>query len=60
MSARRSALLRPKLDYPRVPYHGLLRRTVERFPDKWATVFNDQMITFRELEGTSNARARCS
>ena len=55
MSARRSALLRPKLDYPRVPYHGLLRRTVERFPDKWAAVFNDQMITFRELEGTSNA-----
>ena len=57
MPTTRSALVRPKLDYPRVPYHGLLRRTVERFPDKSATVFNDQMMTFRELEGTSNALA---
>jgi long-chain acyl-CoA synthetase len=57
MSVRRSALVRPKLDYPRVPYHGLLRRTVERVPDKWATVFHDEMITFRELEGLSNALA---
>ena len=57
MSTRRSALVRPKLDYPRVPYHGLLRRTVERFPDKWATVFHDQMVTFREIEGLSNALA---
>jgi len=57
MSAPRSALLRPKLDYPRVPYHQLLRRTVERTPDKWATVFHDRMVTFRELEGASNALA---
>ena len=57
MSPTRSALVRPKLDYPRVPYHGLLRRTVERCPDKWATVFHDQMLTFRELEGLSNALA---
>ncbi|MBX3023498.1 long-chain-fatty-acid--CoA ligase [bacterium] len=57
MSARRSALVRPKLDYPRVPYHGLLRRTVERCPDKWATVFHDEMVTFRELEGLSNSLA---
>lgn len=57
MSATRSTLTRPKLDYPRVPYHGLLRHTVERFPDKWATVFHDQMLTFRELEGLSNALA---
>ena len=57
MSPTRSALVRPKLDYPRVPYHGLLRRTVERCPDKWATVFHDRMLTFRELEGLSNALA---
>ncbi len=57
MTARRSALVRPKLDYPHIPYHGLLRRTVERFPDKWATVFHDEMLTFRELEGASNALA---
>src|SRR5262249_35581432 len=57
MSALRTALVRPKLDYPRVPYHELLRRTAERMPDKWATVFHDQTLSFRELEGLSNALA---
>src|SRR5262245_21723318 len=57
MSAFRPELARPKLDYPRVPYHELLRRTVERTPDKWATVFHDQKLTFRELEGLSNGLA---
>ena len=41
MSAFRPELVRPKLEYPRIPYHELLRRSVERTPDKWATVFND-------------------
>jgi len=50
-------LFRPKLNYPRIPYHGLLRRSAERFPDKWATVFHDQKLTFRELDGLSNALA---
>jgi len=53
----RRALFRPKLDYPRVPYHELLRRAAERAPDKWATVFHDQTLSFRELEGLSNALA---
>jgi long-chain acyl-CoA synthetase len=57
MSAFRPELLRPRLDYPRVPYHELLRRTVERWPDKWSTVFHDQKLTFRELEGLSNGLA---
>jgi long-chain acyl-CoA synthetase len=57
MSTVRRELSRPKLDYPRVPYHELLRRTVARTPDKWATVFHDRMLTFRELEGASNALA---
>ena len=57
MSAFRPELVRPKLDYPRVPYHELLRRTVERYPDKWATVFHDQKLTFREIEGLSNSLA---
>jgi acyl-CoA synthetase (AMP-forming)/AMP-acid ligase II len=57
MSPIRPALARPKLDYPRVPYHELLRRTVERWPDKRSTVFHDQMLTFRELEGLSNGLA---
>jgi long-chain acyl-CoA synthetase len=50
-------LFRPRLDYPAIPYHGLLRRTVERFPDKWATVFHDQKLTFREIEALSNSLA---
>jgi acyl-CoA synthetase (AMP-forming)/AMP-acid ligase II len=57
MSAFRPELVRPKLDYPRIPYHELLRRTAERTPDKWATVFHDQKLTFRELEGLSNGLA---
>lgn len=57
MSAFRPELVRPKLDYPRVPYHELLRRTAERTPDKWATVFHDQKITYREIEGLSNGLA---
>jgi len=57
MRTTRPELTRPKLDYPRVPYHGLLRRSVERTPDKWATVFHDRMLTFREIEGASNALA---
>jgi len=57
MSAFRPELVRPKLEYPRIPYHELLRRSVERTPDKWATVFNDQMLTFRELEALSNSLA---
>ena len=57
MSAFRPELVRPKLEYPRIPYHELLRRSVERTPDKWATVCNDQMLTFRELESLSNSLA---
>ena len=57
MSTFRPELVRPKLDYPRIPYHELLRRTVERTPEKWATIFNDQKLTFREIEGLSNSLA---
>jgi long-chain acyl-CoA synthetase len=57
MSTFRTELVRPKLDYPRIPYHELLRRTADRHPDKWATVFHDQKLTFREIEGLSNGLA---
>jgi len=57
MTTTRLELSRPKLDYPRIPYHELLRRSAERTPDKWATVFHDRTLTFRELEGLSNALA---
>ena len=50
-------LVRPSLDYPRIPYHGLLRRSAERTPDKWATVHHHQALTFREIEGLSNSLA---
>src|SRR5215470_17864932 len=55
MSGFNWRLFRPRLEYPRVPYHELLRRTVERTPDKCATIFQDQRLTFRELESLSNA-----
>ncbi|MEO8604539.1 MAG: AMP-binding protein [bacterium] len=57
MPTVRPELARPQLDYPAVPYFELLRRSAERTPDKWATVFHDRMLTFRELEGLSNALA---
>jgi long-chain acyl-CoA synthetase len=57
MSVFRRELVRPKLDYPRVPYHELLRRSVERNPDKWATVYHDQKLTFREIDALSNGLA---
>jgi long-chain acyl-CoA synthetase len=57
MGTFRQPLVRPKLDYPRVPYHELLYRTAERTPDKWATVFHDQKLTFREIDALSNSLA---
>ena len=50
-------LARPRLDYPRIPFHELLRQSVERMPDKRATVFNDRTLTFREIAGLSNSLA---
>ena len=57
MSVFQPGLVRPRLDYPCVPYHELLRHTAQRWPDKWATVFHDQKMTFREIEGLSNGLA---
>lgn len=48
---------RPKLEYPRIPYHDLLRRSAERAPDRCATIFQGQRLTFRELDALSNALA---
>jgi long-chain acyl-CoA synthetase len=50
-------LFRPRLHFPSVAYHGLLQHTVDRFPDKIATVFHSQKLTFRELDGLSNSLA---
>jgi long-chain acyl-CoA synthetase len=50
-------LLRPKLEYPRIPYHGLLRHSAQRAPDRCATIFEGQRLTFRELDALSNSLA---
>jgi len=52
------ALVRPRVRMPRAPYHGLLQHTVERFPDKIATVFHGQRLTFREIDGLSESLAQ--
>lgn len=51
-------LLRPRLQLPCVPYHGLPQHTVDRFPDKIATVFGSQQLSFREIDGLSGSLAR--
>ncbi|MFI5395403.1 MAG: class I adenylate-forming enzyme family protein [Candidatus Binatia bacterium] len=51
-------LFRPRLQLPSIPYHGLLRHTVDRFPEKIATVFRSQKLTFREIDGLSNSLGR--
>ncbi len=48
---------RPPLDYPDIPFHGILRGSAERFPDKTALVTEEEELTFGELEGLSNACA---
>lgn len=50
--------LRPPLEYPGYPLHGLLRQTFGRFPDKIALVDGERELTFRDLEERSNACAR--
>jgi len=50
-------LFRPRLRYPTVPYHGLLQRTVDRFPDKTAVIFDAQRLTFRDVDGLSHSLA---
>src|SRR6185369_248630 len=52
-----STLSRPKLEYPRIPYHALLRQSAQRAPDRCATIFEGQQLTFREIDGLSNALA---
>lgn len=49
--------IRPKLHYPEIPYHYMLMKTVERYPEKTAIIFKDYDITFRELDSLSNSLA---
>ncbi len=50
-------LFRPPLTYPRMPYGERVARAVERYPEQEAIVFKDLSLTFRELEGLTNAFA---
>ncbi len=45
------------MDYPNVPLHELMRRTVERYPDRTAIVFKDRRISFSEFDRESNRLA---
>ncbi len=47
-------LFRPPLQYPCYPYAQMLTRTVERYPEHIAVVFNDVNLTYRELEALVN------
>jgi long-chain acyl-CoA synthetase len=52
-----SALFRPPLEYPQIPYHEMLREAARKFTDKIAIVFKDLRITFRELDALVNSMA---
>ena len=49
---------RPPLDYPEYPFHGLLRSSAEKYPERTALVHGDRELTFRELEGLSTRSGR--
>jgi long-chain acyl-CoA synthetase len=42
------------LDYPKVPLHALLEKSVKDFPDKPAIIFLGKKITYRELGSLVN------
>jgi long-chain acyl-CoA synthetase len=50
-------LPRPPLHYPAAPFHDFLRRTAATFPERVAVRFASDTMTYRELEGCSNALA---
>ena len=50
-------LRRPPLHYPDRPFHHFLRDAVDRSPERVAFRYDDEVSTFRELEGCANAFA---
>lgn len=46
------------LTYPEIPFHALLSRAAERWPEKTAIVFRDQETTFAELDDRATRVAR--
>src|SRR5688500_16454590 len=47
-------LVRPSLDYPRMPYDRGLTHAAARWPESTAIVFKDISLTYRELEALAN------
>ena len=53
----KSALFRPSLEYPEIPYHEMLREAAQKYSNKPAIIFKDFCITFRELDALVNSMA---
>src|SRR5439155_15919536 len=49
---------RPPLDYPRMPYDGILSHGAARHPENVAVVFREVSLTYRELDALTNRFAR--
>lgn len=48
-------LFRPSLQYPVYPYAEMLAHTAERYPEQVALVFQDNYLTYRELNALVNS-----
>jgi long-chain acyl-CoA synthetase len=53
-SLSQTELVRPSLDYPRMPYDRGLTQAAARWPENTAIVFKDINLTFREVEALAN------
>ncbi|MCH2172696.1 acyl--CoA ligase [Myxococcota bacterium] len=49
---------RASVHYPEIPFHGLLERAADQYPEAIALLYEDERFTFRELDGLSNSLAR--
>jgi long-chain acyl-CoA synthetase len=47
----------PTLNYPTGPLHAVMRATAERFPDRPAMTFKDEVLTFADFDRESNRLA---
>src|SRR5258708_1600959 len=50
-------LFRPQVDFPDVPYDHLVRMAAERNPDRPAIVYNNLILSYREVVSMSNSSA---
>jgi long-chain acyl-CoA synthetase len=46
--------IRPEIDIPAMPYDHLLRAAAEKYPDRQAIIFNDQILTYSEVVSMVN------